>query len=234
MSISSVTVDQNQQLDLQLVEKIRCGDVGAKDQLVTKYIPMVKHIIKNYYASFLDFEDLLQEGTIGLLNAINEYNPERYNVKFSSFAYICIIRKIYNVIKQSTGNKHKLLNDALSLQTYISYDDNRTILDTVTSDETVFDPVSQVEEKITNQYLDSLLVNHLSLLEYSVIIMLLRGYSCCEIEAEIGVGAKAVDNARTRVKTKLRKIIGEYGSLMNPYVPENVRKRKDLYLKLGG
>ena len=59
--------------------------------MVRKYIPMVKYIIRNYYASFLDFEDRA-EGLIGLLSAIDEYKPDEYDVKFSSFAYLCIIR----------------------------------------------------------------------------------------------------------------------------------------------
>ena len=54
---------------------------------------MVKRIARNHYASFLEFEDLMQEGLIGLLSAIEEYDPDK-KVKFSSFAYICILRKI--------------------------------------------------------------------------------------------------------------------------------------------
>lgn len=226
--------DSNQITDLELIKLIRSGDDRAKERLVLKYIPMVKHIIRNYYASFLDFDDLLQEGVIGLLSAIDEYKPQQYNVKFSSFAYICIIRKVYNIIKQTTGNKHKVLNDAVSLQTFVNVDESRTILDLVPAEEIGFDPEQVIEEKIISQSLNELLNNHLSLLEYSVIILLLNGYSCSEIEEQIGVGAKAVDNARTRVKTKLSKLIKEYGSLLNPRVPVSVRKRKDLYLKLGG
>ena len=92
--------DLNQQRDFNLIARIRLGDQDAKEKLVLKYVPMVKHIVRNFYASFLDFDDLLQEGVIGLLSAIDEYKPDQYDVKFSSFAYICIIRKIYNVIKQ--------------------------------------------------------------------------------------------------------------------------------------
>ena len=58
-----------------------------------------------------------------------------------------------------------------------------------------------IEEEFVFQYLDRSLANHLSLLEYTVMKMLLSGYSCGEIEAVVGVGAKVVDNARTRVKT---------------------------------
>ncbi|NMB38453.1 MAG: sigma-70 family RNA polymerase sigma factor [Firmicutes bacterium] len=221
----------NQQIDFELISRIREGDPEAKEKLVNKYIPMVKHIIRNYYASFFDFEDLLQEGVIGLLNAIEEYKPEEYDVKFSSFAYICIIRKVYNVIKQTSGNKHRALNEALSLHAYVNADENRTILDIIVMDDW-FTPEKIIEEKIITQQLNQMLSNHLSLLEYSVITMLLRGYSCREIESKIGVEPKAVDNARTRVKAKLRKIISEYGSLLSPNVPVSVRKRKDLYIKL--
>lgn len=227
-------VDSNQQWDYNLITRIRLGDEEAKETLVLKYIPMVKHIVRNYYASFLDFDDLLQEGIIGLLHAIDEYRPDLYDVKFSSFAYICIIRKIYNVIKHTSGNKHKALNDAMSLQSQLGGDDSRTVLDLISDDNSLVDPEQMIEEEFVFQYLDRLLANHLSLLEYTVMKMLLSGYSCGEIEAVVGVGAKVVDNARTRVKTKLRKLIEEYGSLLNPQLPLTVRKRKDLYLKLGG
>ena len=226
-------VDSNQQWDYSLITRIRLGDEEAKETLVLKYIPMVKHIVRNYYASFLDFDDLLQEGIIGLLHAIDEYRPDLYDVKFSSFAYICIIRKIYNVIKHTSGNKHKALNDAMSLQSQLGGDDSRTVLDLISDDNSLVDPEQMIEEEFVFQYLDRLLANHLSLLEYTVMKMLLSGYSCGEIEAVVGVGAKVVDNARTRVKTKLRKLIEEYGSLLNPQLPLTVRKRKDLYLKLG-
>lgn len=222
--------DANQMVDLDLIQKIRQGESDAKERLVVKYIPMVKYIIRNYYASFLDFDDLLQEGLIGLLNAIEEYKPLEYDVKFSSFAYICIIRRVYNVIKQTTGNKHRLLNEAVSLQSTIGLDENRTVFDVVPDVTYDIDPVLVVEEKTVSQALNEVLQNHLSILEYAVMIRLLGGYTCSEIEQEIGVGSKVIDNARTRVKTKLKRLLKEHGSLLSPQVPTNVRRREDLYL----
>jgi len=223
---------RNQALDLELIEKVRAGDEDARDRLVLKYIPMVKYIVRNYYSSFLDFEDLMQEGLIGLLSAIEEYKPEQYDVKFSSFAYLCIIRRVYNVIKQSTGNKHRLLNEATSLQTPVGSDDNRIIMDFVPAPVDQFDPEKVMEAKYVDEAIGQVLRNHLSLLEYAVIIRLLKGYSAREIEEEIGVGLKVIDNARTRVRTKLRKLLDEHGSLLSPHVPTTVRRREDLYLQL--
>lgn len=225
-------VNNNQALDLELIQRLRAGDEGARDSMVTKYIPMVKYIIRNYYSSFLDFEDLLQEGLIGLLSAMEEYKPEEYDVKFSSFAYICIIRRVYNVIKQTTGNKHRLLNEATSLQMPVGSDESRSIIDFVAGGMPQFDPEAVVEDKYVDEVIGNVLRNHLSILEYAVIIRLLKGYSAREIEEEMGVGLKVIDNARTRVKSKLRRLLDEHGSLLSPQVPTSVRRREDLYLNL--
>lgn len=224
----------NQTIDLGLIARIREGDEEARDSLIAKYIPMVKYIIRNYYSAFLDFEDLMQEGLIGLLSAMDEYNSEEYDVKFSSFAYICIIRRVYNVIKLTTGNKHRLLNEAMSLQTPVGSDESRTILDLVAASIPQFDPEAVCEDKYVSEVIGLVLRNHLSILEYAVIIRLLKGYSAREIEEEMGVGLKVIDNARTRVKSKLRRLLDEHGSLLSPQVPTNVRKREDLYLNLPG
>ncbi|NLA57843.1 MAG: sigma-70 family RNA polymerase sigma factor [Firmicutes bacterium] len=222
---------KNQERDLELIRQVRAGDKKAREELVSKYVPMVKRIARNHYASFLEFEDLMQEGLIGLLSAIEEYDPEK-NVKFSSFAYICILRKIYNVIKQTNGNKHKALNDAVSIHAFVNQEETRTILDYVPLDDSSVDPEEVVAERMVNQRLKTVLENHLSILEYTVISMFLEGYSSAEIEAAIGVNAKAVDNARTRVRLKLRRILTEHGSLLSPKVPLRVRRREDLYRKL--
>ena len=225
-------MSDNQTLDLNLIKRFREGDQEARDNLVVKYVPMVKYIIRNYYAAFLDFEDLLQEGLIGLLSAMEEYKPDEYDVKFSSFAYICIIRRIYNVIKQTTGNKHRLLNEATSLQTPIGSDESRSIMDLVAAELAQSNPEEMVEEKYVAEVIGRVLRNHLSMLEYAVIIRLLKGYSAREIEEEMHIGLKVIDNARTRVKSKLKLLLDEYGSLLSPKVPTNVRKREDLYLDL--
>ncbi|NLL48930.1 MAG: sigma-70 family RNA polymerase sigma factor [Firmicutes bacterium] len=222
----------NQSIDLQLIRRLREGDEEARDSLVVKYIPMVKYIIRNYYSAFLDFEDLLQEGLIGLLSAIEEYKPDEYDVKFSSFAYICIIRRVYNVIKLTTGNKHRLLNEATSLQTPVVADESRSLLDLVAAAIPEFDPEAVYEDKYVSEVIGKVLQNHLSILEYAVIVRLLRGYTAREIQEEMGISLKVIDNARTRVKSKLRRLLDEHGSLLSPGVPTNVRKREDLYLHL--
>ena len=220
--------DRNQKIDLQLLNRSRNNDWHAKEELVKKYSPMVRYIVRNYYVKTLEFEDMLQEGHIGLLSAIDEYNPQHYDVKFSSFAYLCIVRKIYNIIRQSNNNKNKILNNAISLYTPMDDNQSRVLLDLIVS-EKIIDPEEVFENKWTMECIGNLLKNHLSLLEYTVTGLLLNGYTIDEIQQKTGVDAKGIDNARTRVRLKLKRILDKYGSLTSLHVPEKVRKRKDLY-----
>lgn len=223
--------DVNQAVDLALVARVRAGDGAAREELVRKYTPMVKHIVRHHYAGFLDFDDLTQEGLIGLLGAIDEYRPEEFEVKFSSFAYLCILRKVYNAIKQTKGQKHRVLNEAVSLHSAAFADETRTMLERL-DDDGQPDPCDVVADKMMEQHLTRLLRNHLSLLEFTVVQLLLQGYSAGEIQRLVGVKAKAVDNARTRAKLKLRRIVERYGSLSDPAVPLKPRRRRDVYARL--
>lgn len=222
--------DTNHQQDLELIRRARQNDEEAKEQLIAKYTPMVKCLVRSSYGRYLDYEDLIQEGLIGLLGAIEEYDGENHNIKFSSFAYLCIIRKIYNCIRQARNSKNRTLNEAISLHSYVDHDETRTVMDLIAG--TTDDPEEWVQEAWVDEAIEKLLRNHLSILEYEVVTRIINGYAASEIEEEIGVSAKSIDNARTRAKFKLERIVSRYGSLLSPKIPEKVRKRKDLYLQL--
>jgi RNA polymerase sporulation-specific sigma factor len=223
--------DRNQKIDLQLLNRSRNNDGFAKEELIKKYTPMVRYIVRTNHVKSLEFEDMLQEGFIGLLSAIDEYNFQDYNVKFSSFAYLCIVRKIYNIIRQSNNYKNRALNHAISLQMPTDDGQTRILLDFIASERTV-DPEDVLESTWTAERINDLLKNHLSVLEYTVVGLIVNGYTVGEIEERIGIDAKSIDNARTRVRFKLQKIISKYGSLTSPHVPHKVRKREDLYIAI--
>ncbi len=69
---------------LDLLEKIKNGDENAKNIFVTKNINLVKKIASKYINLGLDYEDLVQEGAMGLLKAIDRYDPSK--ARFSTYA----------------------------------------------------------------------------------------------------------------------------------------------------
>lgn len=69
--------------------RIQQGDVEAKNKLIEHNLRLVAHIIKKYYASYRDQEDLISIGTIGLIKAANSFNSSK-GTKFATYASRCI------------------------------------------------------------------------------------------------------------------------------------------------
>lgn len=221
-----MSVTANQETDLSLIQEIRSGNRWAQETLVEKYVPMVKFIVRKHYSGFLEFDDLVQEGLIGLFSAICEYRPDRFDVKFSSFAYLCIQRKVYNAVKQGSGNKHRLLNQAISLHTYLNHEETRTIFDYLADESITNDPTFVAEERILMEQLKRSLQESLSRLEHKVAFLLVDGYSIQDMEREFGLVPKQIDNARTRVKKKLLHRLERYGTLDHPKLSALSQRRQ--------
>ncbi len=114
------------------------GDINARNKLVEHNLRLVAHIIKKYYHSTSDQDDLVSIGTIGLIKAINTYKPEK-KIKLSSYASRCIENEIlmhFRNIKKSSRDLS--LNDSidtdkdgnpLTLMDILAVDDN--ILDDI-------------------------------------------------------------------------------------------------------
>lgn len=105
---------------LSLIKKAQNGDAEAKEILVQKNIALVKSLIKKFLNRGYEYEDLFQLGSIGLIKAIHNYNPE-YNVRFSTYAVPMIVGEIKRflrddgIIKVSRSLK-ELVNKVVSVK----------------------------------------------------------------------------------------------------------------------
>ena len=73
------------------------GDRAARDQLVTSNLGLVRSVAARYRDLGLPFDDLVQEGAIGLLDAIDHYDPGR-GASFESYCRFRIRRAIKNAL----------------------------------------------------------------------------------------------------------------------------------------
>src|SRR5829696_6321897 len=71
--------------EVELGSKARFGDRGARRRLVEKNLRLTVSVAKKYRGQGLPFEDLIQEGNIGLMKAVDKFDPERGN-RFSTYA----------------------------------------------------------------------------------------------------------------------------------------------------
>ncbi len=72
---------------------LKNGDANAKKVLAERNLRLVAHIIKKYYSFCEDTDELLSVGTVGLVKAVNSYNPDK-GVRFATYAARCIDNEI--------------------------------------------------------------------------------------------------------------------------------------------
>ena len=85
-----------------LFEKIKAGDEEAKEQYIKGNLRLVLSVIKRFSGSSENPDDLFQIGCIGLIKAINNFNPE-LEVKFSTYAGPMIIGEIRRFIRDNNS-----------------------------------------------------------------------------------------------------------------------------------
>ncbi len=70
------------------------GDTGAREELIEHNLRLVSHIIKKYYSGYDEQEDLISIGTIGLIKAIDSFDPDK-GIRFATYGARCIENAIY-------------------------------------------------------------------------------------------------------------------------------------------
>ena len=194
--------------DEELIEQLRDGDSAVMDFLMEKYKYLVR---KKANAVFLlggDTDDLVQEGMIGLIKAVRDFDVTQ-KTSFSSFAELCVSRQMYSAIEASNRKKHLPLNSYVSL-----YEDSEEVgegrslplIDTIESSKENDPEVLYFGKEYTEAFAEQL-KELLSPLENHVLYLHLMGTDYRTIAELLGKSPKSVDNALQRIKTKAQKIL---------------------------
>ena len=187
--------------DEDLCNRVAQGDRDAEEALVRRYTRMVRMCARPYFLAGGDSEDLIQEGMVGLLHAIREYDPGR-EASFRHYAQVCIQNRLISAIKAAARDKHTPLNNYVSIETPLF--DGFTIHDTCGTDHRRLEnPEDALIGREEVQERMNVLQDGLSGLEARVLRLYLSGLSYSEIAAEVKRSPKSVDNAVQRIRRKL-------------------------------
>jgi RNA polymerase sigma factor (sigma-70 family) len=81
----------------RLIRAARRGDRGARERIVAAHLGLVRGVASRYRGCGLPFDDLVQEGSIGLLEAIDHFDPRR-GMSFAAYGRFRVRRAIRNAL----------------------------------------------------------------------------------------------------------------------------------------
>ena len=195
--------------DGELLYMISDNNEEASEAIYKKYEPVISYFAKKYSSytdgKGIDYNDLYQEGLIGLMQAIDKFKDQK-DIKFSTFAFLCIKRKIISLVRDVNRKKHSALNDSYSID-YKQEDDTRSFDNILTTNYNGIEELLVNKEK--DEYFNKRINEDLSSFEKTVYDLRLNNFSYEEISHILNKTPKSIDGALARIKLKIKNILDE-------------------------
>ncbi len=193
--------------DYELIYLCQEGNEEANNILYNKYKIVAELKAKKYYKYAsnigLDFNDLVQEGMIGFSEALKDFKTDK-EVMFSTFASLCIERQINSAVMKANRNKHKILNESISLDyinnnerpviEYIAEDKDNNPLEHIIDIEAEKETYDKIKDKLTD-------------FENQVLQLKINNFNYREIAQILDKPVKSIDNTLQRIKNKVKAIM---------------------------
>lgn len=177
----------------QLIKAYRKGDKTALEQIILQNKGFV-HRLANYYASMYkggDKEDLIQEGYIGLMRAVETYNPRKS--KFLTYAFYWIRNAMVRAIKKQPT--------IVSLDEPVAGEEDDITLGDMLADDYNF--IAEIEDRLTLESLWPEIRKKMPPLQFKVFVLWVYGYSIDHIAGRLGL---TLEEAKQQKQKALRSI----------------------------
>lgn len=185
--------------DESLCRLAASGSREAEEILVCRYTRLVRTCARPFFLIGGDSEDLTQEGMVGLIKAVREYDTEKA-ASFRTFAEVCIRNRLYSVLRAAARDKHLPLNQSVPLDPPF-FDSNSYT--SGTNDLAQGNPETFLIDREHTAALLAGVRKQLSEFEAKILGYYLDGLSCREIAGLVGKPPKSVDNAVQRIRRKV-------------------------------
>lgn len=104
----------------KLISRLGAGDKGVKSTLIERNLRLVVYIARKFESSGVGIEDLISIGSIGLIKAVNTFDPGR-NVKLATYASKCIDNEIRMFLRRNNKTRAEV---SLEEPLHTDYDGN--------------------------------------------------------------------------------------------------------------
>lgn len=195
--------------EARLFELHKKGDEKAREKLIEHNLRLVAHVVRKYYLTNKNTEDLISVGSIGLVKAIDSFNNSN-GTRFATYAAKCIQNEILMLFRSQ-----KKLGCEVSLNDTIDIDKDGnplTYLDIISTEDTI---VEDLDKKMMINKALSYIRDYLDAREKEILIMRYglgntEAYTQREVAERLGISRSYVSRIEKASLEKINKyLLGE-------------------------
>ena len=187
-------------------ERSKKGDLEARNKLIEHNLRLVAHIVRKYYTTSKNTDDLISVGTIGLVKAVDTFNNSN-GTKFATYAAKCIQNEILMLFRSQ-----KKLGCEVSLNDTIDVDKDGnplTYLDIISVEDTIAD---DIDKKIQISKALDFIKHNLDDREKQILVMRYglgntQAYPQREVARLLGISRSYVSRIEKSSLEKIRKYL---------------------------
>ena len=195
----------------EYIQKYTEGDLQAKHILIERNLRLVAHVIKKYQYLDEDPEDLISIGTIGLIKAINTFNPTK-KIKLATYASRCIENEILMYLRRNSKTKMEVsIDEPLN----VDWDGNELLLSDIlgTDEDVIYRGIeSEVERSLLGKAIGKLTKREQTIVRLRFGINMPDGREKTQKEVAdlLGISQSYISRLEKRIMKRLKKEIVRY------------------------
>lgn len=189
-----------------LIARLAQGDLSVKNQLIERNLRLVVYIARRFENTGINIEDLISIGTIGLIKAVDTYNPEK-SIKLATYSSKCIENEILMYLRKTASQKSELSIDE-PLNT--DWDGNELLLSDVlgTDSDLVMRPIeADVDRQLLFQALGKLNGRERHIITKRFGLDGMEERTQKEVADELGISQSYISRLEKRIIARLKKEI---------------------------
>ena len=197
--------------EAQVFENIRLGLPGAREPLITHNLRLVVYIAKKFESPGAGVEDLISIGTIGLIKAINTFNPEK-KIKLATYASRCIENEILMYLRRNSKTR---LEVSIDEPLNVDWDGNELLLSDIlgTDEDVIYRGLEdEVEKNLLGKAIRKLSEREQTIVKLRFGINMPEGREKTQKEVAdlLGISQSYISRLEKRIMKRLKKEIIRY------------------------
>ncbi|PQD95078.1 RNA polymerase sporulation sigma factor SigE [Pradoshia eiseniae] len=187
-----------------LIHKLPKGDETARAILIERNLRLVVYIARKFENTGINIEDLISIGTIGLIKAVNTFNPEK-KIKLATYASRCIENEILMYLRRNSKTRSEVSFDE---PLNIDWDGNELLLSDVlgTDDDIITKNLeSTIDKKLLLKALDQLNDREKQIMELRFGLVGGEEKTQKDVADLLGISQSYISRLEKRIIKRLRK-----------------------------